>query len=516
MPRKDRPFFLSISLLVLLLNLMPFLLAAKAGGQDFVFNGFLLNPMDGATYLSKMYMGSRGAWRFALAYTPNAGPGIYLSFGFYLFLGHLARWTGLALPVVFTLARLLSGVALLVALARFFTWLIPESRPRKLAFALAALGSGMGWLLLALGASSSDFWVAETYPFLSIYDNPHFPLGLALVLFLLTIPPYPSWPKWGPLATCLMFLLGIINPFGVVIIIVVMGGWLLVLSLPLAQRNAWREIFRLPQFTYLFWMGLGSVSLLYQYWAILTDPVLAGWNAQNITPTPPWWDVLISLSPAVFLALAGLRKTRRDVPSLLMTVWAVIGLLLIFTPFSLQRRFLMGLYVPLAGLAALGVETLARGKRARVRLWGVGLFLLALPTNLIIILAGQAGVKTHPLALYRTQGEAQAFHWLETNTPPDALILAAPDTGLLIPAFTGRQVLYGHPFETVNAPAEEQTVLAFYKTMSPSEAHALLDARGVDYVFFGPREVALDGPPLPDGLISVYDQGSVQIYAVEK
>lgn len=512
-PHKDRAFYLTISLLVLLLNLFPFILAAQAGGRDFLFNGFLLNPVDGVTYLAKMYMGYRGEWRFALPYTPNAGTGIYLTYGFYLFLGHLARWTGWSLAVVFTLARLLGGAALLSALHGFFSWLIPDARPRRIAFALAALGSGLGWVLIPTGAFTSDFWVAETYPFLSIYDNPHFPLGLALVLWILMCSVHLSKRWKAPLIAFLTFLLSIINPFGVVIVVLVMGVWLFVLGFPQLQRKAWREILNLPHFVSLFWIGMSSVSVLYQFWAIRTDPVLAGWNAQNFTPTPPWWDVLLSLSPTLFLALAGARKTRPDAPTFLMTLWMVIGLLLIFTPFSLQRRFLMGLYVPLAGLAALGVEALARGKRSRVHLFVVSLFLFALPTNLIILFAGQTGVQTHDLALYRTREEDQAFHWLEAHTSPNALLLASPETGLLIPAFTGRQVIYGHPFETVNAKVEEQTVLNFFQTMTASEAYALLADRGVDYVFYGPRERSLGDLPLTADLIPVYKEGSVQIYA---
>ena len=41
------------------------------------------------------------------------------------------------------------------------------------------------------------------------------------------------------------------------------------------------------------------------------------------------------------------------------------------------------------------------------------------------------------------------------------LILSSPEMGLFIPAQTGRRVLYGHPFETVNADAEKDLVLVF-------------------------------------------------------
>ena len=101
---------------------------------------------------------------------------------YYLLLGHVARLMHLTLPFTYSLFRILGGYLLLLSLHRFFEATIEDTRPRRVAFALAALGSGLGWTLVPLGEFTADFWVAETYPFLSIYNNPHFPLGLALSL----------------------------------------------------------------------------------------------------------------------------------------------------------------------------------------------------------------------------------------------------------------------------------------------------------------------------------------------
>jgi hypothetical protein len=42
--------------------------------------------------------------------------------------------------------------------------------------------------------------------------------------------------------------------------------------------------------------------MVYDFWIARIHPALASWNAQNITPTPPLWDVVLSLSPALFFA----------------------------------------------------------------------------------------------------------------------------------------------------------------------------------------------------------------------
>jgi hypothetical protein len=517
MPHTERSFFLGIVCLVLVLTIVPFLLAAQAGGDGYQFDGILLNPVDGHTYLAKMYQGFRGDWRFTLPYTADPGEGAYLNL-FYLFLGHLARLTHLSLPLTFSIARIIAGVFLLFALHRFFVATIPKPRPRRVAFALSALGSGVGWILVPTGLFTADFWVAETYPFLSMYSNPHFSLGLALVLWLLTpaLPTSGFLTGNGWLAALATLILSMVNPFGVVVVVVVMAGWQVVTGWEALRRSAWGDFCRASTFKRVLWTVAGGVPMLaYQVWAIRTDPSLSGWDAQNLTPTPPWWDVLIAFSPALWLALVGWRSVNTTPPARLFVVWVVLGLFLIVVPFGLQRRFMMGLYIPLAGLAATGLETLSQGKRSRARIGIVVLFILALPTNLIVILAGQSGARARDLLLYRTQAEALALRWLETQTPPDALVLAAPDTGLIIPAFTGRQVIYGHPFETVQAEAEKQAVTDFYQSLSETEANQFLSVRRIDFIFYGPRERRWGTLPISEGIKLVFETGDVQIYQVE-
>ncbi len=183
----NRPNIVVALVVVFLLLTLPFALAAFIGGREQVFIGFLANPADGITYLAKMYQGWSGTWLFQLPFSAEPGSGAYL-FLFYLFLGHLARWLGLPLIIIFHLARLLGAGLLLFALARFYDYVF-AGRPDlyRIAFWLTVIGSGMGWLILALGPPPTDFWVAEAYPFLAMYTNPHFPIGLALILFSFTL-----------------------------------------------------------------------------------------------------------------------------------------------------------------------------------------------------------------------------------------------------------------------------------------------------------------------------------------
>ncbi len=189
MTNRRWAWILGIVLAAVLLSLfLPYIYAAAQSNQEFMFGGFLLNPTDGNSYLAKMYQGWLGDWRFTLPYTAEAGQGAYL-FLFYLALGHLARITGISLVLSFHIARLLSILLMLpVSLSVLQSRTSKSSPSITLLMRSASFGSGLGWLAVPLGGFTSDFWVAEAYPFLSAYANPHFPLGLALLLFILTPP----------------------------------------------------------------------------------------------------------------------------------------------------------------------------------------------------------------------------------------------------------------------------------------------------------------------------------------
>jgi hypothetical protein len=91
------------------------------------------------------------------------------------------------------------------------------------------------------------------------------------------------------------------------------------------------------------------------------------------------------------------------------------------------------------------------------------------------------------------------------------VVLAGPDTGLYIPARTGLRVLYGHPFETVNAQAEREAVEGFFR--GEKDPAQFLPARRIEFIFYGPRERLLGPlPELPAGWRAVFAVGGVTVY----
>lgn len=509
--RRERWILIGILMLFLLLQVMPLVAAYASVGSDHVFGGFLLNPYDSNSYLAKMRQGFDGAWQFRLPYTAEPGEPTAINL-FYLLLGHLARWTGLSLIVMFHIARLGGALLLGMALYRFLGAFFSDTTQRLLAFGLALFGSGLGWLAAAFGGFTADFWWAEAYPFLTAYVNPHFVLGLALQIWLLTPladankTNWLHYLKWAAAAA----LLSVVYPFGWAASVVILVAWTAVLALQRAPLG--REVLRAASV-----VAGGAPYAIYAYYTVQTHPVLSLWDAQNLTPTPGLIEVLIAFFPVVILAVIGavLAALRNEHRIQFLVVWVVVILAAIYAPANLQRRLATGLYIPLAGLAVFAIYQIADRTSVR-RLAFFAILLVSLPTNVIIVAGGIAPVAKGDPLLTISVSELEGFNWLNANAPRGSLVLAAPQTGLFMPGYAPARVLFGHWFETAQARGRHDEIVTFFSgEMSAPQAERYLDAMDVDYIFFGPREHALGDMPQITGWALVYETTDLQIWSEE-
>ena len=504
--------FLFIAFVILLVTI-PFVFADQASGSDYEFNGFVFNALDGNTYLAKMRQGWNGSWTFTLPYTPDPGEGTYLNM-FYIILGHLARITGWSLLFTYHFSRVAGAVILLIILFRLCRKVFESSRSTWIAFLLVSLGSGMGWMLFPFGIHTSDIAaIPETYPFMSAFSTPHFAWGIAIQIWLL-IPRDEKNAGWKSAASLVLssFVGAVVSPFVIVIVLVVRGG---VVLWKVIQGENIKQLL-----TSTFTIGLVSGPFLFYYfWIARTHPVLAGWSAQNITVTRPLWDVIVSLSPAFILAVPGAILIWRKNTSIVkfLIAWAGLSLILIYTPFSLQRRFMTGWYVPIALLAVVFIEDLLKNRPASKVVVIVALFILALPTNIVLLLGARHGALNHNPGMYLTRGEAEALAWIDEETEAGALILASGEIGSFIPAYSNGRVLFGHPYETVNAEYWQDEVNGFFEgKINYEEREDFLKVNQIDYIFYGERERELGLVDWLEAFEEVFNFGGVVIYKVER
>ncbi|HEY44631.1 MAG TPA: hypothetical protein G4O11_11680 [Anaerolineae bacterium] len=508
---------LGVSLAVVIAALAPYLLAEQLAHPG-VFSGFLINPVDGFSYLAKMRQGLDGSWSFHLPYSSEPGPGAFI-FTFYLFLGNLARWLNISLLPIYYAARFVAGFAMFCLAYFFYDQVFEEKYLKWIATLLTMFGSGLGWLAIPFGVQASDLSIPESIPFLTAYTNAHFPFAAAVMLgAVLSVIKKDRTRLRGAAALICGMLLGIVLPFSVISLTISLGIWLVWEGF----HQGWSGLtaFIRKQSTHLIpYLALimGALPwLIYDLWLARSHPSLSVWNAQNITPSPPLIDYVIGYGLILVLAILGIMRigTRGQSRDRLFLSWALSNLILLYMPFNFQRRLTLGLFFPLAGLAALGLERIA-GERAKIRATLILLLILSVPSNLIVIGAGISGVQRQDPSVVHLQGELEGYAWIDGNTPPGSLILASPEIGNRLPAFADVRVLYGHPFETPYADTQKSLVVSLYAWEgSIAEAINLLDQLDLDYVFFGERERVLGQPEWIGGLPLVFESQGVEIYEV--
>lgn len=506
--KRERVYVILFIFIMLILISLPTMIADKAGGESYVFNGLLFNTYDGNSYIAKMRQGYDGAWSFTLSYTFESAEGAFIH-GFYLFLGHVARWTSLPLIFTFHLFRVIFAGLMFWMLFQFTSRIIKTKSWRWLAFIIASVGSGMGWLGIPFDLFTADFWIAETYPFLTANTNAHFPIALSIQLWIL-LPRNNEKINWinGLVLAILGLLLAIISPFGVVVVMGILAGIFLWRYL---RKEDW-----IPILQRIFLLGFAAGPLLVYYlWISIYHPVLSQWSIQNQTPSPPVWDLILSLSPALLLAFWGLprawKSERKEIH--LIMIWMIASLILIYLPIGLQRRFMQGLYIPTVLLAVFALESYFEA-RPKFNKSAVILFsLLSLPTNLILILTLSYGIRTHAPELYLTADEYLVIQWIDENAFANAHILASPDVALAIPTHSDARVYYAHPFETINAEYKAQALEDFFSG-DLKDPNAWLMQSDVEFIFYGQREQGLG--PIPDFLPIelVFQSGDVKLYQV--
>ncbi len=525
--RREWTWVVVMAGLVVAVSTLPYLAGYWAQTPEMRFGGALLDRVDYHSYLARMWQGYRGEWQFRLLFTPETHAGTYLQ-PFYLALGHLARLTGLGLPLTYQIARLVFGCLMLLAVYRFIAHFIEPIRTRRVAFLLATVTSGLGWLTEVFrptppgGVSPMDFWLLDGFTYLAVLVSPHFcaTTGLLLSIFLLLVerPEGPGWREGG-LAVLASLALGFIHPYAL----------LLADLLPLlywgieglrARRMVWRGLMAVVA------MGLAQSPLVaYELWVFRTQPVFMAWSAQNVTLSPPLpaylWGYGVLLTLGAIGAVAWVRQGR---PGLAFPLFW-IGLVAVLThlPWNLQRRFLEGVQVPLGLLAGVG---LAEGllpqqegvRPDRLRWLTLALVLSLTATSNLYLTAGlTVAAATRPPALFWTADLLAGVDWLGENTMWEETVLSSFEVGNLIPARIGHRVMVGHWIETVDYEGKRQAVARFFAAATSDEERLrLLKRYEIAYVFYSPYERALGNfdPAQAGYLTLVFTKRHVSIFQV--
>lgn len=511
-----------LSVGVALLTHIPYVLSNSIVEPDSIFSGFLLNPVDGFSYLAKMRQGSSGDWLFHLPYAVEPGQGALL-FIYYILLGKVVALTGWAPLFIYHFTRILASCLMFFVAYLFVTRYLTRRRTRWAAYLLILFGSGFGWLGIPFGVMGNDLTIPESIPFLSAYANPHFPLSAALFLgisILISSAKEWTWKRFASLFL-LSTVLAAVQPFMIVVIVgifVLWQLWELWIQIRKDGFFMYRDLFSHPVWRSIVAIFLGSAPwLIYDYLLTINHTALSLWNAQNLTASPPPAGYLFGFGGVLILAFIAIFKgnIHRQTTGRLLISWITLQLLLLYAPFGLQRRFSLGLYFPLAILAVMALERIVREKRFHVAFFI--LLALSIPSNLIVIASGLVGVAVQDEILVIGDDEFSSYEWLAAEGESGSIVLANELHGNRIPAFASMRVLYGHPFETPNAIGQLALVERLLSSeVDPTVVMNEIMELDVRYVLVGSSDFENGYLSWLDAAEQVFSQGDYAVYEIKK
>ena len=526
-----------LTLLLLLLSWLPYQMAQQAARPGTFFSGSLMNPEDSQSYFAKIVQGYHGHWLYTIPFTPEAHEPAFVG-GFYLLLGHLARWLQLSPMAIWHLARLLAIPLLAGSVYWFIGRFVSGREQQTITFILALTGSGLGWLLFLIGQSywlntfPVDFKMAEAHLFFTILTFPHVIFGTALLILAIgQLGKAEPTPAGIIFQSLLNLAIAIVYPFLIYLVLLIAAlHFIIGRQSPFFSRQTVSQaiLAALP-------FGFVAPLLVYYAWVLAHNPVFAAWDSQAATLSPPWPHYLVAYGPMLLLALPFLARRPQPAGYKLLWLWLLAVGLLVYAPLNPQRRFVQGVQLPLSILAVTSLYQIILPRLAASRWFrwlaarpgyspaGLQRFLLfqlllfmALSNVYVITSMFITATAQQPDLLFRPEAEQMAVDWLRHNTGREQIILAAYQSGNYIAAQTANPVFIGHWAETMAFSQKQQEINQFFSNQVDNNwRQAFFHRYNIGYLWYGPCEQQL-GAFIPEqlpNLTPVFSYATITIYA---
>lgn len=229
--------------------------------------------------------------------------------------------------------------------------------------------------------------------------------------------------------------------------------------------------------------------------------VVAGSHTQGYWMGMPAWALTFAAAIAIALALCGESDGRN-----MVVAWGVVGLVAPYFPALFERKLSMGLAVPWAALAGVGLAAVLAGRERGVRNL-VAVFGLALLSGtsvqwffreLSFIRGNVSNTTVH--ALYITPNVRDIFSELNKRSAERRVVLAMPgiafpdeapdsfsspympDLNPITSGLTGSYSYAGHWSETPEYNQRRGDATRFFLTMSDDERKTFLRENGIGYI----------------------------------
>ena len=517
--------FLWFSVIAIAILAFSYWAASSAETDELLFRGAYFDEVDYSVHLSMMQAGRMGDWAYEMRFTSEDHQPAFLRM-FYIILGHISKWINLSVETTYHLARWLFGFTALYSIYLLCLKVFQEKKLGWTAFLLCVVGGGAGWIQLLANSpllrdiSPIDFWLIDAYVFFSISVFPSFSFTLTLMAVALNLYlDYLSTGKWQTVIyiSLLAVVSQVTNPIAFAGIDIAFTGATIFLW--------WKNKKIDPRHFY----ALGGIALaqmpllIYNFLVLDRDPFWSQFTFQNQTLSPPFSYYVWGFAPFLLLAIYGIVLAFREKkPGMIaMSAWAISGFILAYLPLFIQRRFLLGITIPLGILAIYGLNHLIQ--RASIKIPGIAkrdrliyftYILLSSISFINLSLGSSLYLQSRPSDNFYPRDLEQALVWLDNNAAPNDFVLGNIRTGQLIAQRTRLKTYVGHPMETLFFEDKLSIAESYYKDEAPN---GWIQQTPIEWVFYSLYEEAFSPTftPEPD-LELVYQNKTVQIYKVKQ
>jgi len=394
-------------------------------------------------------------------------------------------------------------------------------------------GGGLGWLVAILSPSISgqlpDISMSEWMPLLALLNTPHFALGFGLMAFVFSCfirsertVTTRSGVLWAVLGAITAVLTTLTYAFQLVIIVLVIGIYLVFRSLQLHWQS-WRH----------WWVGaiiLTPLLPLLYYYALWNngDPYWESYMQVNVILPPAFWAAVIGLGLLTPLAFAGTYYWIKHSRTPLLPIWAIVNFLALYLPFiKFSGRFGLGLFIPIATLAAVGLETIVLPWLSRTTFFAafsrltptpypslrrVSILLLIPSVLMALLLLAKGPLVQKEFPYYWPESDVLAAKWLGEISNETDVTLAYYPMGNYLPQVYPGKVFIGQLFLTTDLNSKLELFEGFWNgSMSEEERQAFLIQWDITYIFSGSFEAPYRNSTVPPGSM-IYQEDGIEIY----
>lgn len=473
------------------LALTPLWVGYRASRADEILAS--LGRDDEYVYLAWIRQAKEGEWLLNNPFTLETHRRLYFN-PLFILMGKLSRVFSLEPFTVFNLFRVIGGASLVICVFLFLNKLIKDRRWLMITLFLIGFAGGLGYLSYSqpplLRNGGDLFWasrsITEARFIPSILFYPQSPISVSLILIIWSLF-FRLRQRFDWISFLLQFgagsLLVTIHPYDLVLVLLMPLSWVF-LNLPVKGRD-------FLALTLLF-LALLPASLTFLIVSRL-DPVYLAWTqVKQASPAKVQWLVLYA--PILPLTLVGfLTFLRREkIPWLgnearILAVWFAWLPILLYLPVNFQRRLAEGAYLPLAFLAGVGVWRLSFWRPKLGLIIALVLLLISLPDYPFQVYQRIRVLRWDPWGgYYLPQAKLAGFSWLDRYTRNDEAVLAYPEDGLYIPAYSGNRVYFGHWANTIDSEAKANYLAYVFRPAAPADLRKdFVERNQISYLFAG-------------------------------